>query len=203
MEYRKEVRNFGLEAAGGAPGHVDAPDGFTGDPTASSSLERGDEATAPSEGPIPFPKSEADDSDEDVPGAIPTASSLSRFAKDPYRAYSTSRRTSIFSVTDRSGPSTAAMMEEGSLDRSYPFPTRSRIQSSDAVGGAAAPAPRFIRQLSTVSISGLADAARANGIVDAGDAADASLARAADAPASELPSEWGRISSEHGSGGSK
>lgn len=196
MEFREEVRNLGLDGVSNASDYEDALDGFAPEPPSNgTAIPEIPPANPSNVEAVPFPTSEAEYADEDAPGAIPSASSLSRFAKDPYRTYSTTRRTSIFSIADRSaGPSTAMVPEEGSLDRTYPsFTSRSRIQSSDTLGGSVAAAPpRFFRQLSTVSISGIADANRANGIVGATEAAANTLARAADAPASELPSEWGR-----------
>lgn len=196
MEFREEVRNIAVEAASNASDYEDALDDSFPDPASIRPAQPEVASGGPSVvEPVPFPSSEAEYADEDAPGAIPAASNFSRF-RDPYRTYSTTRRTSIFSIGDRSaGPSTATVPEEGSLDRSYTFGSRSRIQSSDTLGGSSAAAPpRFFRQLSSVSINGLADAHRANGIVEAGDAAANTLARAADAPASELPSEWGRKS---------
>lgn len=211
MEFREEVRNLGLDGISSTSDYEDALDGTVLDTSADGTEMPEVPPSAPSAvEAVPFPTSSAEYADEDAPGAIPTASSLSRFSKDPYRTYSTTRRTSIFSIADRSmsaGPATATVPEEGSQDRPYAFPTsRSRIQSSDTLGGsvaAAAGPPRFFRQLSTVSISGLPDANRANGIVGAGEAVANSLARAGDAPASELPSEWGRKDgANHSSGGS-
>jgi hypothetical protein len=202
MDFRREVRSLALEAAAESCDHEDAIDGASVPPVYNGSHDaRMPGSLAQVTDRVPFPKSEADaqnDDAEDVPGAIPARASISRYATDPYRAYSISRRTSVFSLHERtaSGPPTANLPEESSLDRSYPFPSRSRIQSSDAIGGGtAAPPPRFIRHLSTVSITGPADAAQANGMaaIKDGTVPD-SMARAADAPASELPSEWARKS---------
>lgn len=202
MDFRQEVRSLALEAAAESSDLEGAIDDATTQPVYGGS--RGTPVAGPvTQAPerVPFPRSEADgagDGVEDVPGAIPTRSSISKFATDPYRAYSISRRTSVFSLHERtvSGPPTANIPEESSPDRSYPFPSRSRIQSSDAIGGGAVAAPpRFIRHLSTVSITGLGDAAQAGGMaaIKGGTAPD-SMARAADAPASELPTEWARKS---------
>lgn len=206
MEFREEVRNLGLDGVSSVSDYEDALDGSSPDSPSNLTAKPEIPPSVPSiVEAVPFPTSEAEYADEDAPGAIPTASSLSRFAKDPYRTYSTTRRTSIFSIADRSaGPSTAIVPEEGSLDRTFSnFTSRSRIQSSDTLGGGVSAAPpRFLRQLSTVSISGLADANRANGIVGVAEAAENSLAIAADAPASELPSEWGRKDGTDRSGSS-
>lgn len=214
MEFREEVRNIAVDTAlddvAEHSEYEDALDESALHPAPPSApaatngtVEEPATATPLVSEPVPFPTSEAPLGADDVPGAIPSPSTISRFSKDPYRAYA--RRTSIFSIhNDRSvsaGPSTAVVGgEEGSLDRTYAYPTsRSRIQSSDTLGPAAATAsvmPRFLRQLSTVSISDIADANRATGIV--------AMAKGPDAPVSELPSEWARKSSAgQSSGGSQ
>jgi serine/threonine protein kinase len=192
VNFRQEVRSLALEFAAESSDLEDAG--------ASMQPARNGSSSAGMPERVPFPRSEAETADEDatdVPHAIPPRASISRYATDPYRAYSISKRTSVFSLHERtaSGPPTGDV-NEGSLDRSYPFPSRSRIQSSDAIGGVSAPPPaRLIRHLSTVSITGLTDATKANGMaVDGGVVLD-SIARAADAPASELPSEWARENS--------
>lgn len=194
MNFRQEVRSLALEAESeheDAIHDAKAPSGHTGPGTPEQ---------------VPFPRSEADDATDedakDAPSAIPPRASISRYVTDPYRAYSISKRTSVFSLHERtaSGPPTANILEEGSLDRSYPFPSRSRIQSSDAIGGGSAAPPRFIRHLSTVSI---ADATKTNGMGPInGEVVPNSIARAADAPASELPSEWARKSTVRSQGSS-
>lgn len=201
MEFRAEVRSIGADTA--EEEYHDALDGSfvvgsASPPSAishSTSNGNGIDSHLPPQSQsqtlteaVPFPSTGG----EDIAGDIPPQSAISRFAKDPYRAYA--RRASMFSIYDhdrdpRTGPPTATIPEEGGQG-SY-MTSRSRIQSSDTLGAAAAAtAPRFLRQLSTVSISGLADASRANGIVGGGIVPD--ITKAADAPVSELPSEWAK-----------
>jgi len=199
MNFRQEVRSLALEFAAESSDLED--DGASVQPARNGSSGAG----MPER--VPFPRSEGETAEHatDVPRAIPPRASISRYATDPYRAYSISKRTSVFSLHERtaSGPPTCDALDEGSLDRSYPFPSRSRIQSSDAIGGVPAPPPaRLIRHLSTVSITGLTDATKANGMAVNGGVVPDTIARAADAPASELPSEWARKSSAKSQGSS-
>lgn len=182
--------------------------------------------------PIPFPSSEPPpespdqtaETEVDIPGAIPSATAISRFAADPYRAYA--RRSSIISHyradSQTHSPVTSTTIIGDGAGVSYVLPARSRVPSSDALGALAAsntrssslvggqPAampPQFLRTLSTVSISSLpaAEAARARGLAEAGAngkvEANGGHIGAADAPPSELPSgsAWGR--SGHSGGG--